>query len=519
MWAGLSPGPHAVGFKSLWRLDYSRRYNMTFPDKTVYARGKAPRPILVNQWYPAGKAAGSRGMPHRDYLSIRSEDPQLATFSARLSEYVRAVLAVEVMGKPPAALTDREKAQFEQVLTTPTACVRDAPPARGPFPLVIYHAGAGSSFEDNAVLCEYLASHGFVVLGSAFQVQSGESFNTDNRDGSARDLDFLITHARQLPNVDWDHIGLVGHSAGAQAALVYGSQPHSVVDAVVSLDTTQDYRGVNDPMWQFTPQVLKNARHFRCPLLVAAGPHAFFELADSLRGAERYYLTLKDMDHNDYISQGCIHREQRLQLRLEDAKQSAEARAKDKAALDRARAGYSALCGYTVRFLSATLKRDAAGKEFLAKQYRDTKVGGDAPHVDYVPEGRTEPDRYKDDAGDPPTPRQVRPFLRGHGSKKTIAVLRRFRKSAATHPIFTQQFELFLVSDLLDQGRAAEAVAFRDYYRETGLDCGSVLFQIGKGYQEAGLKRAAAANFRRVLLLDPSNKDAAGRLQVVEEGK
>src|SRR5512138_3513847 len=58
LWDKLTPGPHAVGFKSLWQLDYSRRYNMTYDDMTVYASDKPPRPILVNIWYPA-KSAGN----------------------------------------------------------------------------------------------------------------------------------------------------------------------------------------------------------------------------------------------------------------------------------------------------------------------------------------------------------------------------------------------------------------------------------------------------------------------------
>src|SRR5262249_12931917 len=160
--------------------------------------------------------------------------------------------------------------------------------------------------EDNAVLCEFLASHGFVVLGSAFQDQDGKGLNTDNREGSAGDLAFLIAHARTLPAVDWNHVGLVGHSAGAQASLVYRSQANTAVDAVVSLDTTQDYRGVSDPFWSFTPKVVKSADNLNCPLLMAAGPNAFFELADSLRHAERYYLTITGVDHNDYIAQGII---------------------------------------------------------------------------------------------------------------------------------------------------------------------------------------------------------------------
>ena len=48
LWGKLSSGAYSVGFKSLWQLDYSRRYNMRFDDKTTYASGKSPRPILIN---------------------------------------------------------------------------------------------------------------------------------------------------------------------------------------------------------------------------------------------------------------------------------------------------------------------------------------------------------------------------------------------------------------------------------------------------------------------------------------
>lgn len=515
LWGKLPPGPHAVGYKTCWQFDYSRRYNMTFDDGTTYAPGKAPRPVLVNRWYPANAAGGARRMPHRDYLRIGSDAPPLAKFSARLAEYNRAVLAKEVMGKPARELSGAEKSLLDQFLDTPTACVRDAAPARGPFPLVVYHAGAGSSFEDNSVLCEFLASHGFVVLGSAFQEQSGKSFNTDNREGSAGDLDFLIAYARQLPGVDWGHVGLVGHSAGAQAALTYRSRPGSAVDAVVSLDTTQDYRGVKDPLWTFTPQVLKNRKNFTCPLLMAAGPHAFFELADSLQGAERYYLTIGDMGHNDYVSQGVIGKERLYQLHLGEPGRAAADRDRDRAALKSAREGYRALCGYILRFLEAELKGDAAARDFLAKQYRDTRFGGAEPHVEHVPQGRAGPDPYKEGDSLPPSPRQLRPFLREQGSRKTIAVLRRFRKEAPAHPIFSQLFELYLVSDLLDQGKSEDARAFRDYHRESGLDCGKVLLQIAKGYQKMGPPRPAAIFYKRVLLLEPSNAEAAAGLKEV----
>jgi dienelactone hydrolase len=284
LWGRLSPGPYAVGFRSLWQLDYSRRYNMTFGDKTAYAPGKAPRPILVNLWYPATTAAGDRPMPHRDYLEIDSAEPPLARFAAELADYNRAVLAREVMGKPAKELTDREKRLLDEFLDTPTFCVRNATAAGGRFPLVLYHAGHESSLEDNSVLCEFLASHGYVVLGSAFQEPSGSSFNVDGKQTSAGDLGFLIAYAKQLANADWNHVGVVGHSAGAHATLIYRAQGGCLADAVVSLDTTQDYHSLTDPRWdEMTRTAVRNKHNVTGPLLMVANPHAFFELADSPR--------------------------------------------------------------------------------------------------------------------------------------------------------------------------------------------------------------------------------------------
>jgi hypothetical protein len=74
----LIPGSDRVGFRTVWQLDYSRRYNTTFADKTTYATGKAPRPILINISYPAKAAGNGKTMRHRDYLDVRSAEASLA---------------------------------------------------------------------------------------------------------------------------------------------------------------------------------------------------------------------------------------------------------------------------------------------------------------------------------------------------------------------------------------------------------------------------------------------------------
>lgn len=520
LWGKLAPGRYPVGFRSEWQFDHSRRYNTTFDDKTKYADGPAPRPILMNIWYPAANAGDARRMPHRDYLEIRSDDPPLAKFAAKLADYNRGVIAQEVMQKPAKDLTDREKQLLDQFLDTPTACVRNAPAAGGRFPLVIYHSGHGSSFEDNAVLCEFLASHGFVVIGSAFQKPDGSSFGVDGGLSSAHDMAFLVSAAKKFLNVDAQRIGVVGHSGGAHAALTYGSLPGAAVDAVVSLDTTQDYHGVKDPSWSdMTSLVLKNRKHFASSLLMVAAPYAYFDLADRLDRALRFYFTIKGMGHDDFIAQGGISKERLHQLSLGDPKQTAESRAAQQSELATVQAGYHGLCGHILRFLEAELKGDVKAKEILAAQYRSTKLGGAEPHVEFVPPGRTGPEPYLESGSAPPTPRQLHDFLRREGSDKTIAVLRRFRPIASEAPIYSENFEMFLVFDLLDDGRIKEAIAFRDYYRETGVNVEKYLLESARIFRKRGGNKLAQSFFRRLLLLEPANQEAAEALKQLSEEK
>ena len=76
-----------------------------------------------------------------------------------------------------------------------------------------------------------------------------------------------------------------------------------------------------------------------------------------------------------------------------------------------------------------------------------------------------------------------------------------------------------LVNDLLDQGKVKDAVAFRDYFRESGLDCGKACLEFGKLLHGAGSSKAAALHYRRVLLLDPANSEAAAKLKELGEEK
>jgi hypothetical protein len=193
LWGCLQSGPHAVGFQSFWRQDYARVYDPAYRSGAEGTHAKQVRPILINLWYPAQAGESAERMRYREYLEIEPAEPALREFARQLVAFNLDVISDEVMNKPRNDLDAEERREFDQFLQTRTAAVRDAAPAEGRFPLLVNHQGLGSAFEDNGVLFEYLASHGYVVVNSAFQSAGAAYLNIDwDLERSVKDLDFLV---------------------------------------------------------------------------------------------------------------------------------------------------------------------------------------------------------------------------------------------------------------------------------------------------------------------------------------
>jgi hypothetical protein len=70
--------------------------------------------------------------------------------------------------------------------------------------------------------------------------------------------------------------------------------------------------------------------------------------------------------------------------------------------------------------------------------YRDTPLASAAARAEYLPPGVTGAETYAENSSELPTPRQVRDFLRKHGSAKTVALFRQFQKDSPTQLIYHQ---------------------------------------------------------------------------------
>jgi dienelactone hydrolase len=310
LWGGLEPGPYAIGYRSYFALD----------SKHHFGPENGPRPVLVNVWYPAA-ATGAEPLRYRDYLA----SPPLALyprFGPQLEAFLLDTVSEDLVGKKRADLSPDERAFLDALLSKFTLARRDAAPAAGRFPVLLYHSGAAGSYEDNSVLCEYLASHGYVVMTSAFPYSDGQhvSNNYGGPKNSWSDLTFLLAHARTLGFADADNAGAFGHSMGAQYLLEWLGQRRVPLRAAVSLDTTLEYSPEN--MAGHLPLRKRLARLAppSVPVLIAAcaDRHPNFSTWDRYL-PHRAEAEIRYFKHNDFLLHGSLarafNREQTAEVR------------------------------------------------------------------------------------------------------------------------------------------------------------------------------------------------------------
>jgi hypothetical protein len=414
-WGELKAGKYAVGFRSVYQLDVARSYDADYPAPGS-APVKKPRPIFLAIWYPAvakHDTAMDTSMVYRDYFLAVSADSPVPEFAQRLRKFTRDTACRYMLGKEFEKLSGEERATWEGLLATPVFATANAAPAPGKFPVVIYHPGLAGTFEENAVVYEYLASHGYVVLSSAYQAADSSSLNINgDLATSFEDLNFLLRYAATLPFADITKVAAMGHSYGAQAALGWRAGPNSALDAVVALDSNVEYRPLDDAAT--FKAALEGNRQSSTPVAMFADsrrqPH--FEIFEPYLGyAARYELTVDGMAHNDFVSQGATGKN------------------------DAVRRNYEAICVAVLRFLDGYLKGDGQALAWLQHP-------GDTGLLSL---------RYKGPRPEPPSGAQVAKMYVSEGPSN-LEALSALLKSAEPD-LLTDAAAL-----LLDEGRKREGL-------------------------------------------------------------
>jgi tetratricopeptide (TPR) repeat protein len=201
----------------------------------------------------------------------------------------------------------------------------------------------------------------YAVASAAFQSEDASVPAIDwDLDRSVKDLDRLLNLLHDEPCVDLERIGVIGQSYGAQAALAYGAEANSPVDAVVSLDSTVEYAKGDFSGFKPLMDRLNWDHRLVLPVLLFARKSMapdFSPLANR-RYTERYYAQVEDLDHNDFISSG-------VACTWHDPE-----RPPDRPTPMRVQIVYESVCCLTLQFLDAALKEDSSAQDGLQERVR-----------------------------------------------------------------------------------------------------------------------------------------------------
>jgi len=259
-------------------------------------------------------------------------------------------------------------------LEMPLWAVRDAPAVSGRFPIVIYAPGASNMSWDNADLCEYLASFGYVVIASPTMGATTREMTTDlaGIDAQARDISFLLGYARTLANADMSRVAVMGFSWGGISNL-FAAARDDRIGALVALDGSMRY----------FPRLVQQAgdvhpEQMTIPLLYLSQGELTIEDQERYLGAGQLNApsVLNAWIHGDLITvhmSGLVHEEfSSMYQRNEDMwKDFHQPQGADSQKAEYGRedgiTGYSWIARYTLAFLDTYLKHDEAAMTFLKK--------------------------------------------------------------------------------------------------------------------------------------------------------
>lgn len=130
-----------------------------------------------------------------------------------------------------------------KILKENTLSSKDAPAAKGPFPLIVL--GQGLYYESplsHFILCEFLASHGYVIATCPLVGSQYRLVNIHARDLETlvRDLEFVLGHAKQRPFADAGKIGVIGYDMGGMTGLLMAMR-NPQIKVFLSMDSAVSF--------------------------------------------------------------------------------------------------------------------------------------------------------------------------------------------------------------------------------------------------------------------------------------
>lgn len=333
----LNYGSYHVGFKTVNQYDSTRIYQ---PGK-----GITYRPVSMHIWYPARKASTDKPMLYRTYIGLET---QREVFAVTDTNQVAAYCTNMVGGYRQYATTFMKNlaVSTDDILQAPTKAIYNATPFNRRFPVIVYAPSLSKSANQNHIACEYLASHGYVIISVASAGQQTQTMTRDTAGimAQVRDLEYITAKARQLRNVDTTKIGTFGYSWGAMVNVIYQMRNPNV-KALACWDGSTEYQDYDliKTVGDFNPAKLT------VPYLYFSNQNedwSTFPFFRSLTNIRKHLYRLKKLEHAEFAAYWPFY----ASIKPDTSYQTDS---------------YWAVCRYTLAFLDAYLKDSKKARRVL----------------------------------------------------------------------------------------------------------------------------------------------------------
>ncbi|PKK83021.1 MAG: hypothetical protein CVT49_10785 [candidate division Zixibacteria bacterium HGW-Zixibacteria-1] len=418
--SGLVFGPHEIGFMTIEKYDYTRSFMPKYDYDGQLLSEERARPIQVCIWYPAAGSSEAGSMVYGEYVypypNVGRFNILVAGMQARELNYL-------------AQLTNNNRAMVQDFMNLKMKAVKDAPYAQGKFPLIIYHANSMAGFSENLVLCELLASHGYVVATThsmgvrVFHPQPTEA----DIEAMTRDKEFVYSIVRDMGFVDRDKLGLLGIGFGGLTALIMQMRNKegdavAVIEGSFISDDFMKYSGSN-------PNFIYN--DMSVPMMLVFGKdQAGHDLSvlDSLKYSDRYILACDGMTGNDF-SHAVLFASQAF---METTPRSAQICTR-----------YGSACRTILEFFEAVIGKNA-------DKLRTFKDGlSDSESADFT---------FMAGLDLPPLEAEFVNIIRNEGSARGVELFEKFRLQDPDYRIFREVMMNALGYEMLQSNRLDDAV-------------------------------------------------------------
>jgi dienelactone hydrolase len=473
-----APGPHAVGLRIVQQADASRGAT---PKLAMFDEGKAlaaARPMQTLVWYPA-QASGTAHVRYLDYLQS-----SLSTDDFSITPQQLADGSKQWAGNPAAQAS--------------MLAVRDARAVAGSFPVVIYAPSFNADASENADLCEYLASHGYIVIASASRGARtrGMTDDVEGVEAQAADIAWLASYASTVPGADLTRLAVAGFSWGGLAN-VFAASRSTRIKALVSLDGSVRYypqliaaSGSVTPANTAVPMLSIGARPPTMEQLTENDRTAPASFLNKMVFSDVYLASMQPMEHRDFAGQSV-----RLGLDPSFVEYSR----------DEVRVAYSWTVRYTRAFLDAYLKQDAAALAFLKA----------APGANGVP-AHTMTMKVRPASASAPSKAGFIAEFKRRQLKDAGAIYDTMRKDAPAFKLHAADLKA-LGDELLGKKHPQGAIELFKLGIVLAPRWGALQNSLGEAYEAAGDPKLALAAYEQALVLDPTLAGAGIRVKVLKQ--